>query len=375
MRILLLSAYDAASHRRWREGLVANFPEHEWRVLSLPPRFFSWRIRGNSLSWAMSERPVLEQDYDLLVATSMVDLATLRGLVPKLATMPSILYFHENQFAYPGSAHQFSSVEPQMVTLYAALAADRLAFNSDYNRRTFLAGVTDLLGRFPDEVPDGIVDALSRRSTVVPVPLQDECFVAAITDDRDRLVDDRLHLIWNHRWEYDKGPDRLLAVVERLIERGIGFELSVLGERFRREPEAFAALRQLLDAHLNVLRHWGFMESTDEYRDHLQTGDVVISTALHDFQGLSVLEAVAAGCVPLVPDRLCYPEWFDEGFRYPSLLDDINAEADAVADAIERLVQQKLAQQLPPPPDLNEFSWSSLAPRYADLMMVPGTDR
>jgi len=95
MRILLLSAYDAHSHRRWRQGLVAAFPEWRWTVLTLPPRFFSWRVRGNSLSWAFSERETLEQSYDVLVATSMTDLSALKGLVPAL------VYCHENQFAYP----------------------------------------------------------------------------------------------------------------------------------------------------------------------------------------------------------------------------------------------------------------------------------
>jgi len=54
MKILLLSAYDAASHRHWREMLVTGFPEHDWTVLTLPPRHFNWRMRGNALSWAMN---------------------------------------------------------------------------------------------------------------------------------------------------------------------------------------------------------------------------------------------------------------------------------------------------------------------------------
>ena len=71
-------------------------------------------FRGNPLSWAVSERAELERDYDLVVATSMVDLATLKGLVPSLANTPSVVYFHENQFAYPLSAEQHNSIEPQM---------------------------------------------------------------------------------------------------------------------------------------------------------------------------------------------------------------------------------------------------------------------
>jgi hypothetical protein len=58
-RILILSGYDAGSHRRWREQLVASQPEFEWRSLFLAPRFFRWRIRGNALSWL--DEPLLRE--------------------------------------------------------------------------------------------------------------------------------------------------------------------------------------------------------------------------------------------------------------------------------------------------------------------------
>jgi hypothetical protein len=35
---------------------------------------------------------------------------------------------------------------------------------------------------------------------------------------------------------------------------------------------------------------------------------VIVSTAEHEFFGLSVCEAIAAGAFPLLPDRLSYPE-------------------------------------------------------------------
>jgi len=101
MRILLLSAYDAASHKQWRQALVSNLSEHDWSVLTLPDRHFSWRIRGNALSWAAEQEKTLQQPFELIIATSMVDLATLKGIVPRLAAIPTLLYFHENQFAYP----------------------------------------------------------------------------------------------------------------------------------------------------------------------------------------------------------------------------------------------------------------------------------
>lgn len=370
MRILLLSAYDAASHRRWREGLVAQFPEHDWQVLTLPARHFSWRIRGNSLTWAMSDRAALERGYDLVIATSMVDLSTLKGLVPKLADVPSIAYFHENQFAYPVNERQFDSVDPQMVTLYTALAADRLAFNSKYNRETFLRGVERLLARFPDAVPPGVVEALAADSVVLPVPLEDACFVAS---SRCRTDGGALRIAWNHRWEYDKGPDRLLAVVDGLLERDVEFELSVLGQGFREEPPEFAPLKARLDEHPGRLRRWGYVNGVDEYRRHLQRSDVVLSTAIHDFQGLAILEAVAAGCVPLVPDRLCYEEWFGPEFRYASTPDDVEPEADAVTAALEVLSACKRAGELPAPPRVDHLGWSALSPHYAELMASTAT--
>ena len=76
MKILLLSAYAARSHVHWQQMLQSMFPRWEWTVLELPPRHFSWRVRGNALYWSIEEQDTLEQAYDLLIATSMVDLAT-----------------------------------------------------------------------------------------------------------------------------------------------------------------------------------------------------------------------------------------------------------------------------------------------------------
>ena len=82
-------------------------------------------VTGNSLSWGVEERTVLGQPFDCLLATSMVDLATLKGLVPSLAGVPSLVYFHENQFDYPVSQAAHHGLEPKVVNLYSALAAQR----------------------------------------------------------------------------------------------------------------------------------------------------------------------------------------------------------------------------------------------------------
>lgn len=352
MRILLLSAYDAVSHRYWRQGLVNAFPEHQWTTLSLPPRYFSWRVRGNSLSWAFNERDTLTRPWDLIIATSMVDLTGLRGLVPSLASIPTLVYFHENQFAYPESGREFSSVEPQMLNLYNALAADQVLFNSDFNRRTLREGAEKLLRKLPDQVPAGLPERIMDSAQVVPVPLADTLFLPA------RPEAGPLQLVWNHRWEFDKGPELLLAAIDAMQAQQVDFRLHVVGQQFRHTPKVFDAIRQRLTT-AHQLGHWGHVESVEEYRRLLQQADVVLSTALHDYQGIAVLEGVAAGCTPVVPDRLAYRELFAAEYRYAE-----DNEAEALATRVAQLAKLKSDGETLPCPDIGALSWSRLKPVY-----------
>ncbi|MFO8141379.1 MAG: DUF3524 domain-containing protein [Marinobacter sp.] len=352
-RILLLSGYDAASHKRWREQLTGMFGAYHWHTLALPPRFFRWRIRGNPLTWL--NEPCLQEPWDLIIATSMVDLATVKGIHPQLARTPCVLYMHENQFAFPVSSKQRSSAEPQMVNLYSAIAADSVVFNSAWNQDSFLSGARAFLDQLPDGVPAGLIDGLCEKSRVIPVPIEDRLFA-----DHPGPVNWACpHLLWNHRWEYDKGPERLLKLLQALDRRSIAFRLSVVGERFRSHPKAFDQIHQQFESQVE---QWGFLESRDGYDQLLRQADVVVSTALHDFQGLSMLEAMASGCVPLAPDRLAYREYVPELCRYQSHQQDADAEAEAAADGLEALMQR---QPSCCPPEL--WRASALAGQYQAL--------
>ena len=362
MRILLLSPYDADSHRRWREGLVAALPGHDWTIRTLPPRHFSWRIRGNPLQLARELEAIGNGGWERVIATSMTDLATLRGLVPSLATVPTLLYFHENQFVYP-AGQAAPRLEPLMVTLYGALAAECLVFNSRFNRDTFLDGVAGLLRRMPDAVPPDVVGRLAAKAVCLPVPLEDELF------GQPTAPPSRFTIVWNHRWEYDKGPERLAAAMTRLADQGVDFTLHVLGQRFRRVPSALTALRERLGSRIG---QWGPVADREAYRALLRRSHVVLSTALHDFQGLAVLEAVACGCRPLVPDRLAYPEWFEEPWRYASFPDDPEAEAETLARRLAALAELQRQGTLPPAPSVAHLAWGRLAPSYGELITSSG---
>lgn len=362
MKILLLSAYDAPSHRYWHQFLQNHMPQYQWEVLTLPPRYFSWRIRGNSLTWAFHKTLAQASSFDCLIATSMVDLAALRGMVPALTQLPTLLYFHENQFSYPVSEHQRASIEPQMVSLYSAISADQLVFNSQYNRDSFLQGVSDLLDKFPDCVPKGVVSELEAKSRCIPVPVQ------AVATGTVNKCSKKLQIIWNHRWEYDKGPELLAECIGRL-PNDLALTFHVVGQRFRTSPKIFESIYASLNAR-GWLGEWGFMEKREDYEGLLNRSHVVLSTAKHDFQGLSVLEAVAAGCVPVVPNRLAYKEWFSSCYRYT----DQGDEADQLCLRLESLAIDYKAGRGFKVPSVESFTWPKLGPQYqqsiAELMAI-----
>ncbi len=306
MNILLLSAYDAVSHQYWRQQLVAGFPDWRFQVLTLPPRHFSWRARGNAMAFSdqMGDNP----DIDLVLATSVTDLATLKGLAPQLSQIPSLVYFHENQFAFPIQVDGSRLLEAQLTSIYTAMSADRLIFNSEFNRRTFFEGARALLARFPDGVPSSLVSQLTPKSLVLPVPLDDALFAGnhlASTQD----------IVWNHRWEFDKGPERLLAVVQEIVRRVPEGKVHLVGQQFRHIPEAMTAALALLERH-GRLGRVGFLENRLEYERLLKNSQFVLSTADQEFQGLAVMEAMALGCIPVVPDQLAYPEYVPDTHRY-----------------------------------------------------------
>lgn len=340
--IWLLSAYRSDSHAAWANWLKSRVTGVDWQIRELPGRHFAWRIRGNPLSW-LDDLPAAPPD--LIVASSMVDLATIKGLHPRLAGRPCWYYFHENQFAYPLSDRQLSTIEAAMVQVYGALAADQLLFNSEWNRQSFLQGVADLLARMPDQVPGGVVERLVRRSRVLPVPVE--------TIEPAQQRDPGL-ILWNHRWEHDKAPELFTEAMLKLAVSAKAFRLALLGHRGPRSHPALDRLREKLPDHIVAD---GFLERS-EYQRLVGRASIVVSTARHEFQGLSLLEAVSAGARPLVPDALCYREQYACDYRYPA--GDITAMVHRLADW--------LSGGLPPPADVSAWLADRTGPKWQESL-------
>lgn len=354
MQWLLLESYYDGSHRQLVDGLRRHLlPDAP--LWTLPARKWKWRMRGAALEFAArfaAETPAV----DGIFVTSLTNAAELRGLLARSGhDRPLAVYFHENQLAYPVQHFDRRDHHFAWTNLHSALVADRLAFNSRFNLESFLTGMERVIRKMPDARPDHALERIEAAAVVLPVPIEDP------PPPREPRTGP-CHIVWNHRREFDKGGDTLLGAVRALRESGLDFRFSLLGQRFSTSPPEFDQVVEVLGPRLE---HDGYLPSREDYWRILHSADVVLSTARHEFQGLAVLEACAAGAVPLVPDALAYRELFEPGWRYRD-------EADLCRQLLARVRDVDATRAIDPRPTARPFTWSGLAPRWARFLDVPG---
>ncbi|WP_144395122.1 tRNA-queuosine alpha-mannosyltransferase domain-containing protein [Pleionea sediminis] len=351
-RVLLLSSYDTPSHRYWCKLLQSELDDYEWTYLTLPARHFAWRVRGNSLTWGLGNYSELNTTYSLIIATSMVDISALKGFRPNLAATPTIVYFHENQFAYPLSQKQQQDVHLELLAIYNAACATQVVFNSNYNKSTFMAGAEKLLKKLPDGIPESLLESINHKTAVLPVPINRE-----VITPRKLEAHKPLKILWNHRWEYDKNPEDFFQALIELQQRNIPFEVNIVGQTFRKIPPIFDEAKTKLIAHI---KRWGF-QSRENYELCLRESDIVVSSAYHDFQGLALQEAMAEGCIPLCPERVAYPEYVPTQCLYSNTGKDSSLLVQKLVDIYENGLQESNDT-------LKPYLWSALKSKYNELI-------
>ena len=282
----------------------------DWSILSLPARHWKWRARGCVLYWNETADDILKQTYDVIFTSSLVPICELKTMRPALSKTPVIVYCHENQFTYPNQIDRERDHHYGFTEMVNLRAADVVLFNSEFNRRSFQENAHAFLKRMPDHVPTGVLDDIDRKSAVVPLIL--DWPHRQVELSRNFHAEGPL-IMWNHRWEHDKGPDSFFDAMLDLQTQGRRFRLSLCGQKFRHVPECFRSASKRLQAHIVDQAP---LASRAEYLQRLRETDVVVSTAEHEFFGISVLEATLSGAYPLVPNRLVYPELYPSEFLY-----------------------------------------------------------
>ena len=351
---------------------------HRIELHTLPARFWKWRMRGAALHFARAV--AAPEDCDLLLVTDLMGVADLKALWGARCP-PIVLYLHENQLSYPVPAGERMDFQFGFTDIASALAADVMVFNSHYHRDAYFAALPRFLRRMPEHVPKWIPAALKPKARV----LYPGCRLPATSGaapQRERSGARRPEaesaaarpaaaplVIWNHRWEFDKQPAVFFAALRQAQEAGAAFRVALLGENFQVVPQEFEAARGWLGRRLV---QYGYVPGRAAYWELLRCGSVVVSTALQENFGISVVEAVAAGNHPLLPRRLSYPEVI------PAAYHDACLYADDAA-LTEMLIRLLAAPPVAAPRGLaatmQRYSWSSLATAYDALFAEYGRRR
>ena len=313
MNILIVEPFLTGSHKAWAEE-YAKHSSHEVDLLGLEGRHWKWRMHGGAVTLA---KYFLEYELepDLILATDMLDLTTFLALTrEKTAGIPVAIYFHENQLSYPWSEDDPDpglerDVHYGFINYTSALAADAVLFNSAFHMTSFLSELPGLLSAFPDYNEPETVGEILGKSSILPLGVD----LAALDEYRvERDHGSAPLILWNHRWEYDKNPEGFFEALFALADEGLEFEVAVLGESFSKYPPVFDEARKRLGERIV---QFGYAEDFAEYARWLWRADIIPGTSNHDFFGASVVQAIHCGCVPLLPDRLAFPEHLPEEMK------------------------------------------------------------
>jgi glycosyltransferase involved in cell wall biosynthesis len=353
MKFLFLEPFYGGSHRDFADGWVRN-SRHRIDLVTLPARFWKWRMRGAALHFARKVQG--PADYHGLIASNLMSLADLKALwgahCPK-----TLVYFHENQLSYPLPPGETMDYQFGFTDITSGIVADRLLFNSNTHLEAFFDALPGFIEMMPEYRPKWAVDQIRTKAAV----LYPGCnYPAGAANLSPWDLSEPPLIIWNHRWEFDKNPGLFFAALDEVLSLGQEFRLALLGENFQVVPKPFLTARKKLG---KKVVHYGYEPSKEKYREWLKQGVVVVSTAIQENFGISVVEAIRHGCYPLLPNNLVYPELIPQEFHHDCLyksqgdlvkkLKLILANPEQYRDKREDLAEQ-----------MEQYSWELVIDKY-----------
>lgn len=293
--------------------------------------------------------------YSGLIATDMMSLSDFKALCCP-SCPPAMVYFHENQITYPLAPGEGMDFQFGFTNIATALSADRVLFNSQTHSDAFFSGLPGFIRMMPEYEPKWVVEDIRSKSGVLYPGCQfpAERDASVFSDSYPPLI------IWNHRWEFDKDPESFFEALDVVRNRGADFRLALLGENFQVVPKPFIRAKE---RHKDRIIQYGYMESKEEYIAMLKRGTIVISTAQQENFGISVVEAIRYGCIPLLPDRLAYPEIIPEAFHSDFLYENQSELIEKLHFFIENCSHfQEKCEALSE--IMGRFAWENLICQY-----------
>ncbi len=305
LKIAAIETFYGGSHRVFIDGLIQH-SRHKFTLFTLPDQ--RWRCRMKKSAAEIIQNVDNLKEFDLIFVTSLCNVAELKALIGPTCP-PVMLYVHENQLTYPRSTHQKRDFQVEWIDFINTVTADLVIYNSDFHRNKYQRALRMFLQEIPHIKLSSeywIKRAQERSVTLYPG-----------TDTPDNLskkssVNNPPRILWNHRWEYDKQPTLFLKTLIRCMDAGYGFEIILLGKSPSTPSKKY---KNLINQLSERIFHYGYVESRKDYFSLISSADIVISTAIQENFGLSIVEAIQCGCFPLLPNRLSYPELIPEEYH------------------------------------------------------------
>jgi glycosyltransferase involved in cell wall biosynthesis len=368
MRILLVEPWLTGSHQAWAEG-YRDSSAHEVDVVGLPGRLWRWRLRGGALPLAEQVKTWIDKhgQPDLLLVSGLVDVAELVGLARRNLSpdVGVVIYQHESQLVYPVAEGNFDN-GAALRNWMSWCAADLVLFNSYHHLRAVGAALPGFVKALPDDTHEPMLDAVMSKFEVFPVGV--DLSRIPVDGDRRARADRRGRpiILWPHRWERDKDPGAFLNALHRVRDADLDFGLILAGQ----DPPSGSAVasEERTRAEEEFADHIVSSGELDRatYLEQLRRADLVVSCARHEFFGVAVVEAVAAGCVPLLPDALSYPELIRPPW-HRSVLYEPGSFGTRLAEAVKR-IEELRAETIGLAEAMRRYDWSSMAPIYDDRL-------
>lgn len=302
-RLLYVESYGAGSHwrvarllqRRSKHRIdIVRLARDNWRALALTGH----RAISAALDTLAPER------FDAIVFSGPADTQRVMSRLPAYWTsIPTIAYFHESQWTYPADGVDRL---PHLVShLETVESCDAIWFNSRYHRDIFRR--TALRHRSPSvrALAASILPDHWHKTNVIYPPVQ----IAA----RPVRRSEELTISWSARWERDKRPDIMLDVIRELVRMNVKIRLHILGSD-RLHWEETVSRNEAVNG--TVADKSGFLHRGD-YEEAFAGSDVWLSTAEHEYFGVSAIEASLLGAIPVVPNALAYRETLPSAIFYP----------------------------------------------------------
>ncbi|MCE7928645.1 MAG: DUF3524 domain-containing protein [Dehalococcoidia bacterium] len=352
-RVLFVEPFYGGSHGAFLDGLVQH-SAHEIVPLTLPEGEWRRRMRRGAQELAPLAR-ALPGSFDAIIATDMLDLPIFLALTrPRFNDIPVLLFMHENQFTYPRLRGTKLNSWFGQVNYLSAMAANCVAFNSEFHRQDFMGALRTLSTRPNNWLYEPGIGEVEAKGRVLPVGVELEWLDTQRYENRPGGFP---LLLWNHRWEFDKSPEMFARAVRQLAAEGLRFRVAIAGEPGENPSPALHELRESLP---ELIAHFGFLPGRDEYARLLWQSGIVVSTTRHEFFGVGMVEALYCGCTPVLPNRYNYPALVPPALRERYLYDD-------EAGLMERL-RGLITSPAPAPVALREsagrFSWANVAPLW-----------